>query len=64
MENLENADKKLSLLLEPKLKMALEDYVHKQDAQVRTSGTTSISLCTPPATYLCLIFVFRYLQQV
>lgn len=34
MENLENADKKLDLLLEPKLKVALEDYVHKQDAQV------------------------------
>ncbi|CAB1100076.1 unnamed protein product [Ectocarpus sp. CCAP 1310/34] len=32
-ENLENADKKLSLLVEPKLKMALEDYVYKQDAQ-------------------------------
>lgn len=36
MENLETADKKLSLLLEPKLKMALEDYVYKQDAQVGT----------------------------
>lgn len=34
MENLENADKKLSLLVEPRLKMALEDYVHKGDAQV------------------------------
>lgn len=34
MENLETADKKLSLLLEPKLKVALEDYVYKQDAQV------------------------------
>lgn len=33
-ENLENANKKLSLLVEPKLKMALEDYVYKQDAQV------------------------------
>ncbi|CAM9719316.1 unnamed protein product [Ectocarpus sp. 4 AP-2014] len=32
-ENLENADKKLTLLVEPKLKMALEDYVYKQDAQ-------------------------------
>lgn len=35
MENLETSDKKLSLLLEPKLKLALEDYVYKQDAQVR-----------------------------
>ncbi|CAN0187103.1 unnamed protein product, partial [Laminaria digitata] len=34
MENLENADKKLSLLVEPRLKMALEDYVYKGDAQV------------------------------
>ncbi|CAN0373806.1 unnamed protein product [Ascophyllum nodosum] len=34
MENLETADKKLSLLVEPKLKIALEDYVHKGDAQV------------------------------
>eukprot|EP00752_Nemacystus_decipiens_P013425 g11888.t1 len=33
MENLETADKKLSLLLEPKLKMALEDFVYKQDTQ-------------------------------
>ncbi|CAM9967241.1 unnamed protein product, partial [Ectocarpus fasciculatus] len=32
-ENLENADKKLSLLVEPKLKMALEDYVYNQNAQ-------------------------------
>lgn len=38
MENLERADKKLSLLVEPKLKIALEDYVHKGDAQVRLFG--------------------------
>ncbi|CAN0347442.1 unnamed protein product, partial [Discosporangium mesarthrocarpum] len=34
MHNLETSDKKLSLLVEPKLKLALEDYVYKGDAQV------------------------------
>lgn len=34
MQNLENSDKKLSLLVEPKLKIALEEYVHKGEAQV------------------------------
>lgn len=38
MQNLENAGKKLSLLVEPRLKMALEDYVHKGDAQVWFRG--------------------------
>lgn len=46
MENLENADKKLSLLVEPRLKMALEDYVHKGDAQVR-------SIYVPNRCFVC-----------
>ncbi|CAM9729506.1 unnamed protein product, partial [Choristocarpus tenellus] len=33
MHNLETSDKKLSLLVEPRLKLALEDYVYKGDAQ-------------------------------
>lgn len=48
MENLETADKKLSLLLEPKLKVALEDYVYKQDAQV----------CRLILLLICLLFMF------
>ena len=55
MENLESADKKLSLLVEPRLKMALEDYVYKGDAQVipplrDALHTVTVSLLSPSMT--------------
>lgn len=47
MENLESSAKKLSLLMEPKLKLALEDYVHKGEAQVSAVGLGAIGAVHP-----------------
>lgn len=49
MENLENSAKKLSLLVEPKLTLALEDYVHKGEAQVSAVSRHSVPSSVPAA---------------